>query len=292
MNGRACGSGSTTSRNGEGCSSSLRTAVTTSRSLARVTATWNSRVSSCRTCARAARESPPRPVTASTRSAEPSSEPRSRRSGHTPSCTPATTTRSHSSPAEAAGVTRATDSPAGARGTSVSPATSWPRTESTKSAAEAPGSRSTKRAAASKRPSTASRSRSARPPAGPPASAASRHGPARPLALHIRHSTASTPSPSRRAPSGRGEDPVHPPRRSRLGPEPAEGERLEHRLGEEHVAGPAPALVELEAPQRPTQAAQQDGVRTTDRGPEDVDDVGGVEALAPRPPPRGRTAAA
>ena len=64
-----------------------------------------------------------------------------------------------------------------------------------------------------------------------------------------------------------------------LGPDPAEGERGEHRLGEQHVAGAATAVVELEAPQRPPQSAQQHGIRTADRGGEHVDDVGRVELL-------------
>ena len=50
-----------------------------------------------------------------------------------------------------------------------------------------------------------------------------------------------------------------------LGPEPAEREGGEHRLGEQHVAGAPPAVVELEAPQRPPQPAQQHGIRTADR---------------------------
>ena len=116
-----------------------------------------------------------RPVTTSTRSLEPRSEPRSRRSGQTPSCTPATTTRSHSRPAAAAGrhqrdrLARRARARRGCRRRRPGPST-WSR----KSAGPDAGSRSTKRAAASNSPSTASRSRSARPPAGPPPSAVSR----------------------------------------------------------------------------------------------------------------------
>ncbi len=222
VNARGCGSGSTTSRNGEGCSSSLRTAVTTSRSRARVTATWNSRVSSCRTCARAARGSSPRPVTTSTRSVEPSSEPRSRRSGHTPSCTPATTTRSHSRPAQAAGVTRATDSPAGARATRVSPATSWPSTWSRKSAGEAPGSRSTNRAAASNRPSTASRSRSARPPPGPATERGVAPGAGEAAGAPHPPEHDLDPLAVAQGVDGRGQHPVRPAGGGRLGTDPVE----------------------------------------------------------------------
>ena len=52
---------------------------------------------------------------------------------------------------------------------------------------------------------------------------------------------------------------------ARLGPHAVEREGVEHRLGEQHVTGTAPAVVELEAPQRAPQPAQQDGIRTTDR---------------------------
>ena len=81
---------------------------------------------------------------------------------------------------------------------------------------------------------------------------------------------------------GGSEHPVHPAGRRRLGPDAAEREGLEHRLGEEHVAGPAPAVVELEPPQRAAQPAQLHGIRPTDRRGEHVDDVGGVELLGPR----------
>ena len=66
-----------------------------------------------------------RPATTSTSALEPSSEPRSRRSGQTPSWTPATTTSRHSRPAAAWGVSSATASPDGDRATRVSPGTSW-----------------------------------------------------------------------------------------------------------------------------------------------------------------------
>ena len=52
------------------------------------------------------------PVTRSTSSSVPSSDARSRRSGHTPSCTPATQTRSHSRPLDACAVSSRTVSPA------------------------------------------------------------------------------------------------------------------------------------------------------------------------------------
>ena len=64
---------------------------------------------------------------------------------------------------------------------------------------------------------------------------------------------------------GRGEHPVRPAGGGRLGPDPVERERGEHRLGEQHVAGAATAVVELEAPQRAPQPAQQHGIRTADR---------------------------
>ena len=69
------------------------------------------------------------------------------------------------------------------------------------------------------------------------------------------------------------------PGRAGLRSEPPEREGGEHRLGEQHVAGSAPAVVELEAPQRPPQPPQQHGIRTADRGGEHVDDVGRVELL-------------
>ena len=63
----------------------------------------------------------------------------------------------------------------------------------------------------------------------------------------------------------RREHPVGAPGRGGLGAEPVERERREHGLGEQHVTGPTPAVVELEAPQRAPQPAQQHGIRTADR---------------------------
>ena len=72
----------------------------------------------------AARTDRSRPVRASTRSSDPSNEPRSRRSGHAPSCTPATKTRRHVRPAAACGVRTATRSRSAPRATIRSAATS------------------------------------------------------------------------------------------------------------------------------------------------------------------------
>ena len=63
----------------------------------------------------------------------------------------------------------------------------------------------------------------------------------------------------------RREHPVGPAGGRGLGTDAVEREGVEHGLGEQHVAGPAAAVVELEAPQRAPQPAQQHGIRAADR---------------------------
>ena len=121
----------------------------------------------------------------------PSSDVRSRRSGHTPSWTPATQTRSHSRPLAAWAVSSRTVCPATDRVAPTSPGSSWAERCATKARTSADGSRSTKPAAASNSATIASRSRSATAPDGPPAALAFAHRWARPLLCHIAQSTSS-----------------------------------------------------------------------------------------------------
>ncbi len=128
----------------------------------------------------------------STRSSEPSTLPRSRRSGQSPSWTPATTTTSHSRPLAACAVSTRTTSPCSAAGARLSAAMCWPWMWSRKISGPAPGSRSTNRAADSKNATTASRSRSAEAPRIPPSALACCHCSARPEVVQTAQSTFST----------------------------------------------------------------------------------------------------
>ena len=87
----------------------------------------------------------------------------------------------------------------------------------------------------------------------------------RPLALHIAHSTSSTPSPSRRASTAGREDAVDPAGGRGLGADPVEGEGREHGLGEQDVARPAPAVVELDPRRDRRSRRRPHGVGTADR---------------------------
>ena len=92
-------------------SSSLTTAESTTRSLAREIASANIRSSSSSTSLRSSSGASPSVTTRTSRWGE-SSEPRSRRFGHTPSCRPATTTVRNSSPTTPDGVVTSTASSA------------------------------------------------------------------------------------------------------------------------------------------------------------------------------------
>ena len=186
----------TWSKNTEGRMSSSRTAVTTTRRVAREIAETNIRRSSATTSFRAVTwsrgsENPIRPSSTSARWPAPRSVSRSRVSGQAPSCSPGTTTRSHSRPAASATVSTCTPScrcPIAAR---VSLGSDSDRTLSTNSMGRDRAVRSAKFAAAAKSAITASRSLSARSPKAPPATARCCQTRSSPVACHAAHSTDS-----------------------------------------------------------------------------------------------------
>ena len=149
------------------------TAVTRTRSVARVNATWNRRRSSSRRsrkCDTGVAGSTSW-STRSTRSCWPKIEPVSPRLGHSRSCTPATTTRLNCLPTAPCAVNSATASGVAARRSRTPVGSSCSNMLFTNSSSPPCVLRSVKSPAASNNAMTASRSRSACEPVVPPRSA-------------------------------------------------------------------------------------------------------------------------
>ena len=254
VKGRACGNGSTTSRNGDGCSSSLRTAVTTRRRRARVTATWKSRVSSCapgRGPPAGHRRDVPPPVTRSTRLVDPAAS-RAGRVGRRPP-RPATTTRSHLEAGAGRRCHQRHRLPPALAPRGCTPATSCPATWLQEVGGRSPAAsrrsgRGVDRASTSM---VAVRSR--------------RHGRRRALRrargrrARWRSTSATAPPRPPRRRAGRRPRPRAPGGRGGqhgLGTDPVQREGFQRRLGQRRVTLGGPAVVELEPPQRAPQPPQ------------------------------------